>query len=47
MSVPETGVNNFAKEKGTYKNPTSVLSVEMDAALKAGHCVEPASEMQF
>jgi hypothetical protein len=31
----------------TYKNPTKVLSVDMDAELKAEHCVEPASEMQF
>lgn len=29
------------------KNPTKVLSVDMDAELKAEHCVEPASEMQF
>jgi hypothetical protein len=31
----------------THKNPTSMLSVEMDAELNAGHCVEPESEMQF
>lgn len=31
----------------TYKNPTKVLSVEMEAALKAGHCVDPEREMQF
>lgn len=30
----------------TYKNPTKVLSVEIEAALKAGHCVEPESDMQ-
>lgn len=29
------------------KNPTSVLSVEIDEVLKAEHCVEPDSEMQF
>ncbi len=33
--------------QGTYKNPTSVLSVEIDDVLKAEHCVEPESEMQF
>jgi hypothetical protein len=37
----------FREEQGTYKNPTSVLSVEMDAELKAEHCVEPEREMQF
>lgn len=32
---------------GTYKRPVRVLSVEMDEALKAGHCVELAKEMQL
>jgi hypothetical protein len=31
----------------TYKYPTKVLSVDMEAELKAGHCVEPASDIQF
>lgn len=31
----------------TYKNPTKVLSVEIEAELKAEHCVDPESEMQF
>jgi hypothetical protein len=37
----------FREVQGTYKNPTSVLSVEIDEVLKAEHCVEPESEMQF
>ena len=32
---------------GAYKNPTKVLSVDIDAELKAGHCVDPESEIQF
>lgn len=31
----------------TYKRPVRVLSVEIEDALKAGHCVELANEMQF
>jgi hypothetical protein len=41
------GAKQFREAQGTYKNPTSVLSVEIEAELKAGHCVEPESEMQF
>jgi hypothetical protein len=41
------GTKQFREAQGTYKNPTSVLSVEIEAELKAGHCVEPESEMQF
>jgi len=37
----------FREVQGPYKNPTSVLSVEIDEVLKAEHCVEPDSEMQF
>lgn len=33
---------------GTYKYPTKVLSVvDMEEVLKAGHCVEPARDIQF
>lgn len=31
----------------TYNKPVRVLSVEMEEALKAGHCVDLASDMQF
>ena len=31
----------------TYKRPVRVLSVEMEDALKAGHWVELAREMQL
>jgi hypothetical protein len=31
----------------TYKKPTKVLSVEIEAELKAEHCVDPESEMQL
>jgi hypothetical protein len=34
-------------ESDTNKNPTRVLSVEMEAESKAGHCVEPESDIQF
>ena len=37
----------FLAWRNTYKYPTRVLSVDMEEELKAGHCVEPASEMQF
>jgi hypothetical protein len=45
MSAKRT--EQFREEQGTYKNPTSVLSVEIDAELKAEHCVELESEMQL
>lgn len=31
----------------TYKNPTKVLSVDIEAFWKAGHCVDPESDTQF
>lgn len=31
----------------TYKKPTKVLSVDIEADWKAGHSVDPESEMQF
>jgi len=31
----------------TYKNPIKVLLVDIEDELKAGHCFEPASDMQF
>jgi hypothetical protein len=31
----------------TYNKPTNVLSVDIEAELKAGHVVEPEREMQL
>lgn len=31
----------------TYKNPTKVLSVDIEAELNAGHSVDPESDIQF
>ena len=39
-----TSGGQFCEVQGPYKNPTSVLSVEIDEVLKAEHCVEPDSE---
>ncbi len=33
-------------EELTYKKPTKVLSVEIEAELNAEHCVEPESDIQ-
>jgi hypothetical protein len=36
----------LSRDKSTYKKPKRELFVEIDAELKAEHCVEPESEMQ-
>jgi hypothetical protein len=37
----------FPPRDVTYKNPTKVLSTDIEADWKAGHCVDPESDMQF
>ena len=37
----------FKDVKSTYNKPVSVLSVDIDEVLNAGHVVDPAREIQF
>jgi hypothetical protein len=44
---PESNEEVSETEARNGNKPVKLLSVEMDAALKAGHAVESASDMQF
>jgi hypothetical protein len=38
--------SNVVKDRATHKKPVKVLSVDIEAEVKAGHEVDPESEMQ-